>query len=50
MAALRAEALTMPKFDAKEFTRIQQEVLTQLREQESNPDFALQKMAMETVF
>jgi predicted Zn-dependent peptidase len=47
---LYVEALTMPKFDAKEFTRIQQEVLTQLRQQESNPDFALQKMAMETVF
>ncbi|RYZ53237.1 MAG: insulinase family protein, partial [Chitinophagaceae bacterium] len=39
-----------PKFDAKEFDRIKAEALTQLRQQESNPDFALQKMAMETVF
>ena len=47
---LYVEALTMPKFDAKEFARIKDEAITQLRQQESNPDFALQKMAMETVF
>lgn len=47
---LYVEALTMPKFDETEFARIKQEAVTQLRQQESNPDFALQKMAMETVF
>ena len=47
---LYVEGITMPKFDAKEFDRIKNEALTQLRQQESNPDFALQKMAMETVF
>ncbi|NTS40261.1 insulinase family protein [Flavisolibacter sp. BT320] len=47
---LYVEAITAPKFDAKEFDRIKAEALTQLRQQESNPDFALQKMAMETVF
>lgn len=47
---LYVEALTMPKFDAKEFARIKEEAITQLREQESNPDAALQKMAMQTAF
>lgn len=47
---LYVEALTMPKFDETEFARIKQEAITQLRQQESNPDFALQKMAMETAF
>jgi zinc protease len=47
---LYVEALTIPKFDEKEFARIQTEAITQLRQQESNPDFALQKMAMETAF
>lgn len=47
---LYVEALTMPKFDAKEFDRIKNEAVTQLRQQESNPDFALQKMTNETVF
>src|ERR1043165_4958577 len=47
---LYVEALTMPKFDEKEFERIKQEAITQLRQMESNPDAALQKMAMETVF
>lgn len=47
---LYVEAVTMPKFDEKEFARIKEESITQLRQQESNPDFALQKMAMETVF
>lgn len=47
---LYAEALTMPKFDAKEFERIREEAINNLRAQESNPDAALQKMAMETAF
>lgn len=47
---LYVDALTIPKFDAKEFARIKEEALNNLREQESNPDGALQKMAMETAF
>jgi predicted Zn-dependent peptidase len=47
---LYVEALTMPKFDAKEFARIKDEAITQLREQEGNPDASLQKLAMETAF
>jgi predicted Zn-dependent peptidase len=47
---LFVEAVTMPKFDAKEFERIKAEALNQLREEESNPDAALQKMAMQTAF
>lgn len=47
---LFVEAVTMPKFDVKEFNRIKEEALNQLREEESNPDAALQKMAMQTAF
>ncbi|HVF80548.1 MAG TPA: pitrilysin family protein, partial [Flavisolibacter sp.] len=47
---LYAEALTLPKFDAKEFARIKEEAINHVREEESNPDAALQKMAMETAF
>ena len=47
---LYVEALTMPKFDAKEFARIKEEALNHIREEESNPDAALQKMAMQTAF
>jgi predicted Zn-dependent peptidase len=47
---LYVEALTMPKFDAKEFARIKEEAITQLREQEGNPDASLQKLAMQTAF
>jgi len=47
---LYAEAITMPRFDAKEFARIKEEAINQLREEESNPDAALQKMAMQTAF
>ncbi len=47
---LFAEAVTTPKFDAKEFARIKEEALNSLREEESNPDAALRKMAMQTAF
>jgi predicted Zn-dependent peptidase len=47
---LYVEAVTMPKFDAKEFARIKEEALNHIREEESNPDAALQKMAMQTAF
>jgi len=47
---LYVDALTIPKFDAKEFDRIREEAINNLRQQESNPDADLQKMAMETAF
>lgn len=47
---LYVEAITQPRFDEKEFARIKEEALNQLREEESNPDAALQKMAMQTAF
>lgn len=47
---LYAEAVTMPKFDAKEFARIKEEAINQLREEESNPDAALYKYAFQTAF
>jgi len=47
---LYVDALTVPKFDGKEFARIREEAINNLRQQESNPDGALQKMAMETAF
>jgi zinc protease len=47
---LYVEALTLPKFDAKEFERIKDEALNHIREEESNPDAGLRKMAMQTAF
>lgn len=47
---LYVDALTIPKFDAKEFERIREEAINDLRQQESNPDADLQKMAMQTAF
>lgn len=47
---LYVDAITIPKFDAKEFDRIREEAINNLREQESNPDADLQKMAMQTAF
>ena len=47
---LYVEALTEPKFDAKEFARIKEDAMNSLRQQESNPDAALQRLAMETAF
>lgn len=47
---LYVDALTVPKFDAKEFSRIKDNAINALREEESNPDAALRKMAMQTAF
>ncbi len=47
---LYVDALTAPKFDAKEFARIKEEAINNLRQEESNPDGALQKMALQTAF
>lgn len=47
---LYVDALTAPKFDEKEFAKIKDKAINNLREEESNPDAALQKMAMQTAF
>jgi zinc protease len=47
---LYVDAMTIPKFDAKEFERIKQDAVTILRAQESNPDFSIQKMARQLAF
>lgn len=47
---LYVAALTTPRFDANEFARIKEDAINGLRQQESNPDAALQRMAMETAF
>jgi predicted Zn-dependent peptidase len=47
---LYTEAMTIPKFDAKEFERIRQDAITVLRANESNPDFAIKRMAHQVAF
>jgi predicted Zn-dependent peptidase len=47
---LYTEAMTIPKFDAKEFERIRQDAITVLRANESNPDFAIRRMAQQLAF
>ena len=47
---LYVDAMTIPKFDAKEFERIRQDAVTNLRAEESNPDAAIDKMAKSIAF
>ncbi len=47
---LYLDALTMPRFDAKEFERIKQDAINFLKSQESQPDYAIQKLARQTAF
>lgn len=47
---LYVEALTAPKFDAKEFNRIKENAINDLRAEESDPDASLRKMALQTAF
>ena len=47
---LYADAMTVPKFDEKEFARIKQDQINILRAQESNPDFAIDRMAKQLAF
>lgn len=47
---LYTAALTTPAFDAKEFDRIKQDAITNIRANESNPDAAIDKMAKQTAF
>jgi predicted Zn-dependent peptidase len=47
---LYVDALTAPRFDAKEFARVKDEAINSLRQMQSNPDASLQRMAMQTAF
>jgi predicted Zn-dependent peptidase len=47
---LYVDAITAPRFDAKEFARMKQNIITGLKEEESNPDKALFNMARQTAF
>ncbi len=47
---LYAEAVTEPKFDATEFARIKQDAINDLKEQESQPDESIDKMADKVAF
>src|SRR6478672_1317644 len=42
---LYVDAMTIPKFDAKEFERIRQDAVTNLRASESDPDYSIQRMS-----
>src|SRR5689334_17155216 len=45
---LYTEALSTPRFDAKEFDRIKQDAINFIRSNESSPDNSLDKMAKQT--
>ncbi|NOT49847.1 MAG: insulinase family protein [Chitinophagaceae bacterium] len=47
---LYAEALTTPRFDSKEFDRIKQDAINNIKANESNPDAAIDKMAKQNAF
>jgi zinc protease len=47
---LYIEALTKPAFDAKEFERIKQDAINNIRANESNPDNSISKLAKQTAF
>jgi predicted Zn-dependent peptidase len=47
---LYVDALTIPKFDTKEFNRIREDAINDIREEDSDPDADLDKMAMQTAF
>lgn len=47
---LYIDAMTVPKFDGKEFDRIKQDAITSLRASESDPDNSLDRMARQTAF
>jgi len=47
---LYAEAITIPKFDPKEFARIKQDAINNLKEADSQPDAAINKYADKVAF
>ena len=47
---LYTDALLTPRFDAKEFARIKQDAINEVRANEGSPDYAIDKMARQTAF
>jgi zinc protease len=47
---LYTDAMTAPRFDAKEFNRIKQDAINYIRADESSPDNAIDKLAKQTAF
>ncbi len=47
---LYADALTRPRFDEKEFERIRQDAINEIKESESSPDYAISKYARKLAF
>lgn len=47
---LYVEAMTQPRFDVKEFTRIKQDAINQIKSMDSRPDVAIDKFADKTAF
>lgn len=47
---LYVDAMTIPRFDQKEFERIRQDAVTNIRANESNPDNSINKLAKQTAF
>ncbi len=47
---LYADAITVPLFDEKEFARIKQDAINNLKAQASQPDYAIEKLAKQTAF
>jgi predicted Zn-dependent peptidase len=47
---LYVDAMLTPRFDAKEFDRIKQDAINSIRANESNPDYAIDKMARTNAF
>lgn len=47
---LYVDAMTIPKFDKKEFNRIKQDAITALKADESDPDNSINRMARQTAF
>ena len=47
---LYVDAMTIPKFDAKEFDRIKQDAITSIKASESDPDNSIDRMARKVAF
>jgi predicted Zn-dependent peptidase len=47
---LYTDALTKPRFDETEFTRIKQDAINNIKQMESNPDYSIAKLAKNTAF
>ena len=47
---LYTDALTKPRFDKKEFERIRQDAINNIKQMESEPDYSISKLAKTTAF